>query len=172
VEVRPGDLVLADEASMISNPDLADVVAYVARRDAKLVLAGDAQQLQAVENGGGMSLLARRLGYAQLAEPVRFSAAWEREASLRFRAGDTSVLAEYDAHGRILAGAPEDMVDEAARRYVALILDGKDVLLMAQDHAHRRELCRRIRGELKYLGLVSGGPRCRSRTVRKRASGT
>ncbi|HEV8526296.1 MAG TPA: MobF family relaxase [Actinomycetes bacterium] len=158
VEIGPGDLVLADEASMISNPDLADVVAYVARRNAKLVLAGDAQQLQAVENGGGMSLLARRLGYAQLAEPVRFSAAWEREASLRFRAGDTSVLAEYDAHGRILAGEPEDMMEEAARRYVALTLDGKDVLLMAQDHAHRRELCRRIRGELKYLGLVSRGP--------------
>ena len=39
-------------------------MAYVARRNAKLVLAGDAQQLQAVENGGGMSLLARRLGYA------------------------------------------------------------------------------------------------------------
>jgi TrwC relaxase/AAA domain len=74
VEVRHGDLVLADEASMISNPDLADVVAYVTRRGGKLVLAGDAQQLQAVENGGGMSLLGRRVGYAQLAEPVRFSA--------------------------------------------------------------------------------------------------
>ncbi|HEY2941022.1 MAG TPA: MobF family relaxase, partial [Vicinamibacteria bacterium] len=158
VEVRPGDLVLADEASMISSPDLADVVAYVTRRGAKLVLAGDVEQLQAVENGGGMSLLARRLGYAQLAEPVRFSAEWEREASLRFRAGDTSVLAEYEAHGRILGGEPEEMIEEAARRYVALTLDGKDVLLMAQDHAHRRELCRRIRGELQYLGLVSRGP--------------
>jgi hypothetical protein len=158
VEVWPGDLVLADEASMISNPDLADVVAYVTGRGAKLVLAGDVQQLQAVENGGGMSLLARRLGYVQLAEPVRFSADWEREASLLFRGGDTSVLAEYDAHGRILDGEPEDVMEEAARRYVALTLDGKDVLLMAQDHAHRRELCRRIRGELKYLGLVSQGP--------------
>jgi hypothetical protein len=158
VEIGRGDLVLADEASMISNPDLADAVAYVSRRGAKLMLAGDAQQLQAVENGGGMSLLARRLGYAQLAEPVRFSAEWEREASLRFRRGDTSVLAEYDAYGRILGGEPEDMMEEAARRYVALTLDGKDVLLMVQDHERRRELCRRIRGELKYLGLVSRGP--------------
>jgi hypothetical protein len=158
VEIEAGDLVLADEASMISNPDLADVVAYVTGRGAKLVLAGDVQQLQAVQNGGGMSLLARRLGYAQLAEPVRFSAEWEREASLRFRGGDTSVLAEYEAHGRILGGEPEEMMEEAARRYVALTLDGKDVLLMAQDHAHRRELCRRIQGELKYLGLVSRGP--------------
>ena len=158
VEIRPGDLVLGDEASMISNPDLADVVAYVTERGAKLVLAGDVQQLQAVENGGGMSLLARRLGYTQLAEPVRFTAAWERAASLRFRAGDTSVLADYDAHGRILGGTPEEMMDQAAQRYVALTLAGKDALLMAQDHTHRRELCRRIRGELTYLGVVSPGP--------------
>ena len=108
-----------------------------------------------------MSLLARRLGYARLAEPVRFAEAWEREASLRFRAGDTSVLADYDAHGRILGGPPEDMTEQAAQRYVALTLAGKDVLLMAQDHEHRRELCRRIRGELKYLGLVSQGPSAR-----------
>ena len=158
VEIGPGDLVLGDEASMISNPDLADVVAYVTERGAKLVLAGDVQQLQAVENGGGMSLLARRLGYVQLAEPVRFAAEWEREASLRFRAGDISVLTDYDAHGRILGGPPEEMMEQAAQRYVALTLDGKDVLLMAQDHAHRQELCRRIRGELKYLGQVSPGP--------------
>ncbi|HEY3035725.1 MAG TPA: AAA family ATPase, partial [Streptosporangiaceae bacterium] len=163
VEIGPGDLVLADEASMISNPDLADVVAYVSRRGAKLVLAGDAQQLQAVENGGGMCLLARRLGYAQLAEPVRFSAEWEREASLRFRGGDTSVLAEYDAHGRILGGEPEDMMEEATRRYVALALDGKDVLLMVQDHERRRELCRRIRGELTYLGLAGSRGKDRGR---------
>jgi hypothetical protein len=39
-------------------------------------------------------MLAARLGYEQLAEPVRFTAGWEREPSLRFRAGDTSVLAD------------------------------------------------------------------------------
>ena len=33
---------------------------------AKVILAGDIGQLQAVQNGGGMSLLADRLGYIQL----------------------------------------------------------------------------------------------------------
>ena len=41
-----------------------------------------------MNNGGGMSLLADRLGYVRLAEPVRFHAAWERAASLRLRDGD------------------------------------------------------------------------------------
>ena len=63
-----------DEASMLSGPDLADLIAYARARGAKIILAGDVSQLQAVENGGGMSLLATRLGYARLAEPVRFRA--------------------------------------------------------------------------------------------------
>ena len=57
---------------MLSGPDLADLIAYARARGAKIILAGDISQLQAVENGGGMSLLADALGYARLAEPVRF----------------------------------------------------------------------------------------------------
>ena len=53
-----------------------------------------------------MSLLAARLGYACLAEPVRFRNQWEQQASLRLRDGDTSVLATYDQHGRIHGGDP------------------------------------------------------------------
>jgi len=127
VAIGPGALVLADKAAITSLPDLADLVAYIAEREAKLVLASDVQQLQPVENGGGLSLLAARLGYLQLTEPVRFTAQWERQASLRFRAGDATVLAEYDARGRILGGPPEQMMEEAAQRYVALTLAGADV---------------------------------------------
>ena len=45
---------------------MANVVTQAASADAKVIFAGDTQQLQAVENGGGMSLLADALGYAQL----------------------------------------------------------------------------------------------------------
>ena len=43
----------------------------------------------------------------QLAEPVRFTAAWERGASLRLRRGDATALDDYDQQGRI-RGAPPD----------------------------------------------------------------
>jgi conjugative relaxase-like TrwC/TraI family protein len=158
VPLNPGDLVLTDEASMISLPDLADIIGCITERGARLVLAGDARQLQPVGNGGGMNLLASRLGALKLHTAVRFTAAWERHASLRFRVGDTSVLTDYDAHGRILGGPAEDMMEHAAQDYVALALTGTDVLLMAQDHARRRELCRRIQAELIFLGRVATGP--------------
>ena len=149
---------MIDEASMLSGPDLADLIAYAKANGAKIILAGDISQLQAVENGGGMSLLARALGYARLAEPVRFRHAWEQAASLRLRDGDTSVLAEYDQHGRIIGGDPEQMMDAAAAAYVALTAGGTDTLLMAADHALRRELNRRIRDDLITLGIVQDGP--------------
>ena len=158
VRLRPGDLVLMDEASMTSTPDLADVITQAAASGAKVILAGDTQQLQAVQNGGGMSLLAEALGYARLAEPVRFRAGWEQQASLRLRDGDTSVLAEYDQHARILGGEPEQMMDAAAAAYLAFTAEGTDVLLMAADHALRRELSRRVREDLIRLGIVRNGP--------------
>jgi conjugative relaxase-like TrwC/TraI family protein len=157
IPLRPGDLVLVDEASMVANPDLADVISQAAASGAKVILGGDTQQLQAVENGGGLSFLADALGSVQLTEPVRFRAAWERAASLRLRTGDTSVLADYDQHGRIRGGEPEQMMDAAVADYLALTLDGTDVLLMTADHALRRELSRRIRDDLIRLGLVDEG---------------
>jgi ATP-dependent exoDNAse (exonuclease V) alpha subunit len=142
---------------MLSGPDLASLIAYARARGAKIILAGDTSQLQAVENGGGMSLLAAGLGYARLAEPVRFRNQWEQHASLRLRAGDTTVLADYDQHGRVHGGDPEQMTDAAAAAYVALTTGGTDTLLMAADHALRRELNRRIRDDLITLGVVQNG---------------
>ena len=84
--------------------------------------------------------------------------AGNRQASLRLRDGDTTVLADYDQHARIIGGEPEQMMDAAAADYLALSLDGTDVLLMAADHALRRELSRRIREDLIRLGAVQSGP--------------
>ena len=72
VALRPGGLVLGDEASMWSTPDMAEVISHVVAAGAKLILAGDLGQLQAVESGGSMTLLADALGFVRLAEPVRF----------------------------------------------------------------------------------------------------
>jgi len=90
-------------------PDLADLIAYARASNGKLILAGDTSQLQAVENGGGMSLLAGALGYARLAEPARFRAAWEQAASLRLRDGDPAVLAHLTGDAERASQLWEDL---------------------------------------------------------------
>ncbi len=154
--VSEGTLFAVDEASMLGTPDLADLIALAERHGGKVVVAGDTEQLQAVNNGGGMSLLAGRLGYVRLAEPVRFRAAWERAASLRLRDGDGAVADEYDRHARINGGDPEEMIEAAAADYTALAASDTDALLIAADHALRLELSRRVRENLLRLGLVDG----------------
>jgi conjugative relaxase-like TrwC/TraI family protein len=152
--VSEGTLFAVDEASMMPSPDLADLIALAERHGGKVIVAGDTEQLQAVNNGGGMSLLAGRLGYVRLAEPVRFRAEWERAASLRLRDGDATVADEYDRHARINGGDPEVMIEAAAADYAALAASDADALLIAADHALRRELSRRVRENLLRLGLV------------------
>ena len=160
VPIGPGTLLVIDEASMLSGPDLADLIAYAQARGAKIILAGDTSQLQAVENGGGMSLLAQTLGYARLAEPVRFRALWEQHASLRLRDGDTSVLAEYDQRGRIIGGDPEQIMDAAAAADLRPDCGRhRQRPPMAADDTLRRELNRRIRDDLTTLGTVPARPR-------------
>ncbi len=155
--IKRGTLIMLDEASMMSQPDIEAIVQWAADNDSKVLMSGDQEQLEAVESGGGMALLAGRLGFAQLAVPVRFAEQWERDASLRLRAGDAGVLTEYDQHGRVIGGDPESLLDKAAQLYTARYLTGTDVLMMAMSHDDCRELSRRVRDDLVHLGLVDGG---------------
>jgi hypothetical protein len=156
--IRPGTLLVVDEGSMVSMAHLAKIIDLAEKRGCKVFLTGDHEQLAAVESGGGMTMLAGHLGHTQLAVPVRFSQEWERDTSLRLRAGDKTALDAYAVHGRITGGSREECLDLARQGYVARRLAGEDVLLMAHDRQDCRELSRMIRDDLIHLGLVDGGP--------------
>ena len=153
--VRRGDLLVLDEASMVSTEDLAAVEEIATRCGAKILLTGDTQQLSAPQAGGVMRLLADEHGYYQLSTVQRFEQAWEREASLRLRAGDPGALADYDQRGRILDGTREQMSETAYQRWLADHLSGKSSLLLVTTNAQASELSRRARDELVALGLVA-----------------
>ena len=163
VDLAPGTLITLDEASMTSLPDLAAVLRRAAQHGAKIVVTGDPVQLQAVEGGGGMALLARHLGHVQLGEASRFTRAWERQATLRLRDGDVTVLTDYRQHDRLHVGTGEDMLEDAARAYLHDRLNGKNTLLMTGTEARAAELSRRVREDLIRWGIVSDGPIIRLR---------
>ncbi len=52
VQLRPGTMIVVDEASMVSTADLAWLVERVEACDGKLVLVGDPMQLPSVDSGG------------------------------------------------------------------------------------------------------------------------
>jgi TrwC relaxase/AAA domain len=155
LRVLPGDLLVVDEASMVSTADLAAVEDIATRWGAKILLTGDTEQLSAPQAGGAMRLLANEHGYYQLSTVQRFDQDWERAASLRLRTGDFDVLAEYDKRGRILEGTREQMTDAAHQRWLADHLSGRASVLLGTTNDQAAELARRARDELAALGLVA-----------------
>jgi hypothetical protein len=161
--IPPGSLLLLDEASLVTGPHLDKLTALARHAGAKLPLVGDPAQHQAVAGAGAMAMLERRQGSLQLAEPLRFTHTWERQASLRLRDGDPAVLAEYDEHGRVLAGTREQMLDECHRRWLTDYLHGIDSVMITANNADALELSRRARADLIRYGRVHDGPHARLR---------
>ena len=154
--LKAGDLLVVDEASMVTTGQLTALHHLAAAAGAKLLLTGDPAQLQAIGAGGALAMIARQHGCYRLTVVQRMTQPWEREASLRLRAGDPAVLADYDRHGRLLEGTAERMETAAYRAWLADYLDGKDTLLIAGTKEQAAGLSRRARADLVALGLVRG----------------
>ncbi|MFC7612335.1 AAA family ATPase [Actinokineospora soli] len=155
-ELRPGDLVVVDESAMADTPALAEIHRYAAETGAKLLLVGDHRQLAAVGAGGAMELMADAGSSYELADARRFTARWERQASLRLREGDPSVIAEYHRHGRVLdGGRPEDAEAAACRAWLADTLQGRRSLLIVDTNEQAARMSARLRAELVRLGRVA-----------------
>ena len=158
VPLYENDVLVLDEAGQLSTTDLAMVQEAARIAGARLVLAGDTEQLGAVEAGGMFGLLAREVPAAELHEVRRFDAAWEAGVSARLRAGDFTAYAAYDRHGRMRGGDLEAAMDRAAGMWLADHLRGKNVLLLAGSNSEAADLSRRIQAKLIQLGRV-GQPR-------------
>ena len=158
--VEGGDLYVIDEAGMSGTPELAQICDIIAA-GGKILYTGDHGQLTSIGAGGMLALLAHDNGAHELAEVHRFNHDWERDASLRLRAGDTSVIPEYEDRGRLQAGTREQMQAAAVRGYLADTLAGKESLLIVGSNADAAQLSREIRAELIRYGRVEAAPLAR-----------
>jgi Ti-type conjugative transfer relaxase TraA len=111
------DVLVIDEAGMIGARQMARVVADAEKRQAKLVLVGDPEQLQA---GAAFRSVHERHGGVEIMNVRRQRAGWQRDATRQLATGRTAeAIAAYEQHGHIHAAPTR----EAAR--VALV-DGWD----------------------------------------------
>ena len=150
------DLVVVDESSMADTAALAAVHARVDAAGAKLLLVGDHAQLSAVGAGGALELLTEHGRSYELAEARRFTHQWEREASLRLRAGDSTAIEAYHREGRIIDGGSVEQTETAAgHRWLAETLNGRHTLLVVDDNDQAARLNAALRAELVRLGRVS-----------------
>jgi len=140
---------------MATTDQLAEIQRRCHAADAKLLLTGDPAQLAAVGPGGALADIAEHGIRYELADVRRFTADWERTASLRLRDADPDVLADYDKHGRLIAaGTAEQAETAAARAWLGDTLEGRESLLLVRDNASAARVSAALRAELVSLGKV------------------
>ncbi|MFK0002684.1 MobF family relaxase [Paenarthrobacter sp. NPDC090522] len=147
-------LVVVDEASMVSTQQLAAIVAQAQQARAKVILVGDPAQLDSIEAGGVLGWLDRQGKAARLSSIWRFQHAWEASASVGLRGGDISAVKEYEHHGRIAHGTYLDMMDRAYAAWHSDVLSGRASVLIAPDNETVGMLNQRAQADRVILGVA------------------
>ncbi|HEX3611742.1 MAG TPA: MobF family relaxase [Sporichthyaceae bacterium] len=158
--LRPGTLVIIDEASLAATSHLDAVRGHVQRAGAKLLLVGDHHQLGAVEAGGAFALLAETTTERGTVNALhalwRFRHRWEADATRALRTGDPAILDTYATQGRLHEGDTDAVAEDAYRAWQADNAAGRTSLLLAQDRNTVKVLNMRARTDRLAGGQVHG----------------
>ncbi|MBY3387977.1 Ti-type conjugative transfer relaxase TraA, partial [Rhizobium laguerreae] len=106
-----GDVLVIDEAGMVSSQQMARVLKIAEEAGTKVVLVGDAMQLQPIQAGAAFRAITERIGFAELAGVRRQREPWAREASRLFARGEIEKgLDAYAQQGRLVEAETRDEV--------------------------------------------------------------
>ncbi|MFG1404232.1 Ti-type conjugative transfer relaxase TraA [Xanthobacter sediminis] len=168
--LQKGDVFVVDEAGMVSSRQMARFVAAVEEAGAKLVLVGDAQQLQPIQAGAAFRAAMDRIGAKHLVGVRRQREEWMQDASRDFASGDSQKFARamgaYRDHGAIRQTLTNDearaaLVEEwtnirieirAQKEAKGETLQGNEMIVLAHTNANVRALNDAMRGVLQDAG--------------------
>jgi hypothetical protein len=126
-----GDVLVIDEAGMVGTRQMERVLSHAAQAGAKVVMVGDAQQLQSIEAGAAFRSIHERHGGVEITEIRRQHDGWQQDATRHLATGRTGeAIQAYADHGMIHAAETR----EAARDE---LIDRWDSARQAEPHATR-----------------------------------
>jgi len=105
------DVLVIDEAGMVGTRQMERVLSHAADAGAKVVLVGDAEQLQSIEAGAAFRAIHERHGGVEITEVRRQHEEWQRDATRHLATGRTGEA--------IRAYADKGMVHQAETREAA-----------------------------------------------------
>jgi len=151
----PRDVLVVDEAGMVGSRQMARLLSAVQAAGAKLVLVGDAEQLQAIEAGAAFRAIAERVGAAEITTVQRQHIGWQRDATRELATGCTAdALARYQDAGMVQAHTTDAAARaaliagwQAARRQV-----GENQIILA----HTRDDVRALNEAARALRRAAG----------------
>lgn len=152
----PRDVLVIDEAGMIGTRQMERVLSEAERAGAKVVLVGDAEQLQAIEAGAAFRALAERHGAAEINEVRRQHEDWQKGATRALATGRTGeAIYAYEQHGMVHAAetreqARSDLVDRWDAQRLAD--PDKTRIILTHTNAEVRDLNLAARDRLRASG--------------------
>ena len=174
--LQSGDVLVLDEAGMVSSRQMAALVSAVETAGAKLVLVGDAAQLQPIEAGAAFRAIVERIGAAELSGVRRQRAAWQQQATQDLSRGNVRrALKTYRAAGSIHQPATRDeAIAEITRDYMTAraVRPASETLILAHSNADVLALNAAVRAALTDRGNLAGEqPFVTARGIRSFATG-
>ncbi len=172
-QLKCGDVLVIDEAGMISSQQMSRVLDLVAKAGAKVVLVGDAMQLQPIQAGAAFRAMTERIGFAELSGVRRQRDAWARHASRLFARGRVEEgLDAYAQRGRIIesetrpdvierlvadwAEARSDLIRKSAAIEQPGRPRGDELLVLAHTNDDVRKLNEALRNVMIGEGALTG----------------
>lgn len=153
-----GDILVIDEAGMVGTRQMRRILEEADRTGAKVVLAGDPEQLQAIEAGAPFRRIVERHGAVEITEVRRQQEGWQREATREMATGRTAkALGRYETAGLVNAhDTREDARQALVHDWIAdRRRDPADSqMLMAYTRADVAELNRLARQALRADGQL------------------
>nr|WP_210271672.1 Ti-type conjugative transfer relaxase TraA [Rhizobium leguminosarum] len=166
-----GDVMVIDEAGMVSSQQMARMLKIAEEAGAKVVLVGDAMQLQPIQAGAAFRAITERIGFAELAGVRRQRQQWAREASRLFARGEIEKgLDAYAQQGHLIEAATRDEIidrivaDWSEARKLAIetsVLEGNDgrlrgdeLLVLAHTNADVKRLNEALRSVMTGEGQL------------------
>ncbi len=157
IQINPGDVMLVDEAGMVTTDNLAALTEIAQESGAVVRLIGDPHQLDVVGTGGLFDTMCRYSDAVELTEVMRFSHGNDTDqadASLGIRRGDTDALGFYQKRGWVRGGTREQMLVDAVDAYLADVDQGRKSLIVATKNADVSTLNEMIRARYINNGIV------------------
>lgn len=148
-----------DEAGMVDSRQMSVFVETVAKAGGKLVLIGDAEQLQPIEAGAAFRSLTARTGYAELGTIYRQREQWMRDASMDLARGKVEdALKAYQSNGSLVSKPLlEETINEMIEDWAADYDPGRSMLMLAHRRADVAQLNELARSTLIDRGLLEEG---------------
>lgn len=135
LNLSAGDVLLVDEAGMVSTPKFQQILQLAQERGALVRALGDYRQLSAVGSGGALRLVDREVGAAHLDELFRFNNPDEAAATLALRepplVGADAPFDWYKDQGRVVAGESDVMVEQVFTAWRDDTTAGKQSIMIA-----------------------------------------